>query len=87
MANALLEARSEAVFEIQAALFKASGDALMRHGDDPHSEAILAAAIAMYIGRIDELLRPGFRRRLIELLSRPSRSVGCPLTPEGKGNA
>lgn len=79
MSEELLKARSEAVFEIQAALFKASGDAMSRHGNDPHAQAILGAAIAMYVNRIDRLLLPGFQHKMVQLLSLPG-DVGGPST-------
>lgn len=76
MNKIMLESRAEAVNELQAALFSAAGKTLSRHGNDPDSEAILAAGIAMFISRTDRLLCPGFQRKMIELLSRDA--VGTP---------
>jgi hypothetical protein len=61
-------ARIEAVQELSQALFRAAGETLMRHGDDPQSEVLLAAALAMFIDKTDTMLRPGFKRRMIALL-------------------
>lgn len=69
MNKATIEGSAEAVNELQAALFTAAGKTLERHGNDPHSEAILAAGIAMFINRTDRLLCPGFQSKMIRMLS------------------
>ncbi len=38
------------------------------HGNDPNGAAIVGAAFAMAICKIDEAIDPGFKRRLIILL-------------------
>ena len=48
----LLTARAEAVQEVTAAVLKAAGAAMTRHGDDPCSGAIVAAGFAMALRSI-----------------------------------
>jgi hypothetical protein len=69
--DALKEARLEAIREIQAGLFVAAGEAMTRHGNDPQGEVILAAAVAMFVGKVDKNICPGFRRHLSALLELP----------------
>lgn len=71
MTDTLMLARADAVQELTKAMFTAAGNALIRHGNDPQSELILGAAIAMFVDKTDEL-QPGFKRHLIALLSKNS---------------
>jgi hypothetical protein len=57
----LLDARGEAVKEITTSMLKAAGESMLRHGNDPHSEIILAAAIAMFIDKVQPLCGDGFK--------------------------
>lgn len=65
---AMLAAGTEAICEIKAALFKGAGDALVRHGPDPHSAVILAAAVCMFIDTVEKEISPGFRKMVVALL-------------------
>ena len=62
-------ARLDAIQELAQALFLAAGESLTRHGDDPHSDVLLAAAMAMFIDTVDERLLPGFKRCLVTVLT------------------
>lgn len=64
----LLQARGEAVSEVCALMFKGAGEAFLRHGDDPQGDVILAAALRMFIDRIDAELFPKFRTLMMTLL-------------------
>ncbi len=50
------------------AILKAAGNSLMRHGNDPASDKILLAALAMAVEHIELKLRPGFTKALVEML-------------------
>lgn len=65
----MFRAGAEAVEEITKSMLMAAGEALMRHGNDPASEAILAAAVAMFVDKIDTTISVGFKRKMIMLLS------------------
>lgn len=65
-------ARADAVNEIVCGFFKVSLEALARHGDDPHVQAILGTALAMFIEKVDEGAYPGFKRHLTTLFARTS---------------
>lgn len=68
MSDTLLDARCEAVTETAEAILKAAGNSLMRHGNDPASDKILLAALAMAVEHIELKLRPGFTKALVEML-------------------
>lgn len=67
MTDDLSRARYEGVDEVARAMMVAAGEALMRHGEDPLSEAILGAAVLMFVDTCDGL-RPGFKGRMIKIL-------------------
>jgi len=54
MTDQMTQARAEATQEVASAILKAAGDAMLRHGDDPHSNVIVAAGFAMALRRIGE---------------------------------
>lgn len=68
MGDTMMAARAEAIVEISSDLLKAAGTALARHGNDPHSEVVLCAAVAMFVSRIDEHLLPGFQSKMAAML-------------------
>lgn len=65
-------ARAEAICEISAAMAKAAGLALERHGNDPTARILLTAAVAMFIENIDREIAPGFKKVVAAMLE-PSR--------------
>jgi hypothetical protein len=64
----MIEARTQAICEINGAMLKAAGDALARHGNDPHSAPILLAAVALFVKSIDKNIEPGFQRKVVAML-------------------
>jgi hypothetical protein len=66
--NDLEQTRTEVVGEITRAMLLASGDVLLKYGNDPMSEPILAAALATFIDQIERKVSPGFKGRFIKLL-------------------
>lgn len=52
MDKAMIAARSEATQEVCAAILKAAGGAMQRHGNDPQGGAIVAAGFAMALQAI-----------------------------------
>ncbi|HYM31827.1 MAG TPA: hypothetical protein VEU47_11030 [Candidatus Cybelea sp.] len=67
--HAMHRARIEAVDEVARALLTASGEALQRHGDDPFTDVILGAAVAMFVEKVEKII-PGFAPKLIKLLEK-----------------
>jgi len=61
---------AQAVQDVASAMLSAAGKAMALHGNDPNGHAIVGAAFAMAICKIDEQIDPGFKRHLVELLSR-----------------
>jgi len=61
---------AQAVQDVASAILSAAGKAMTLHGDDPNGHAILGAALAMAICKIDKEIDPGFKQRLVELLKR-----------------
>lgn len=58
MTDSLELARAEATQELASALLKTAGEVMLRHGDDPHSGAIVAAGFGMALDRIGKHLDP-----------------------------
>jgi hypothetical protein len=65
-----LASGAQAVQDVASAMLSAAGKAMTLHGNDPNGQAIVGAAFAMAISKIDEQIDPGFKRHLVELLSR-----------------
>jgi hypothetical protein len=52
--------RHELISDLCKAMLKTCGDLLAAHGDDPHSNAVLAAATCMFINKVT-LVDPHFK--------------------------
>lgn len=64
--TALELARAEAIDETAAAMLKAAGASLARHGDDPQSAVLLLAAVKVFLDNA-ESVAPGIRRMVHEI--------------------
>ena len=73
----LLTARSEAVEEVCRSVLMAAGDAMKRHGDDPHGNVIVAAGFAMAIKAIGRDIDPKMPLVVRELLTARHRDGGA----------
>lgn len=60
---------AQAAQDVCAAMLEAAGAVMTLHGDDPNGTAILGAGIAMVVEKIDTRIDPGFKRKLLKLLT------------------
>ena len=68
MTPELLDAACDTISELCHDLLMVSGNAMKRHGPDPHDKAILAAAFGMAINRINKI-DPKFKSTIHEMTS------------------
>jgi len=73
MTDQMTQARAEATQEVASAILKAAGEAMQRHGDDPHSVVIVAAGFAMALQRIGERVDHRVPRIVHEMIGVHSR--------------
>ena len=59
---------AECTVEIMEGMMRAAGEALVHHGNDPNSAAILLAAYLLAIETINDKIDPTFKDNLIKVL-------------------
>lgn len=64
------EARAEATQEVAAAILKAAGEVMKRHGDDPNGVVIIAAGFAMALQSIGKNIDSRCPAIVAEMLGR-----------------
>jgi hypothetical protein len=69
MRDDLTEARGEATQEVAAAIIKAAGTMMARHGNDPTGAVIVAAGFAMALNAIGKEIDPNIPRIVRKMLA------------------
>ena len=63
-----MSASADVVQEISSAIARAIGEVLVRHGDDPNSDALIAAGVYIFV-KAAEPLAPGLTQVLTTMLN------------------
>jgi hypothetical protein len=72
MTSELELAQGQATMDVMSAILISTGEAMIIHGNDPDSLAILSAGFCLAIEEISKSIDPTFKRRILLQLN-PSR--------------